>query len=144
MTGEAAASGLRFFLDRGLGAFVVPRALRAAGWTLETMDVRYGADQSQSIQDAQWIEEATLAGDVLLCKDLVIAQNPLETQAVYMTGARAFALANAQVTGPAMAQWCLDNEAKIVKTALRAKGPYVMAVNLSYGLRRARLAYPPD
>ena len=24
------------------------------------------------------------------------------------------------------------------------KGPYVMAVNPSYGLRRARLAYPPD
>ena len=78
MAGEAAASGLRFFLDRGLGAFVVPRALRAAGWTLETMDERYGADQSQSIQDAQWIEEATLAGDVLLCKDLAITQNPLE------------------------------------------------------------------
>jgi hypothetical protein len=144
VTGEAAASGLRFFLDRGLGALVVPRALRTAGWTLETMDERYGAGHSQSIQDAQWIEEATLAGDVLLCKDLAIAQNPLEAQAVYMTSARAFALSNAQVTGPAMAQWYLDNEAKIVKTALRAKGPYIMAVNPSYGLRRARLAYPPD
>jgi hypothetical protein len=88
MAGEAAASGLRFFLDRGLGAVVVPRALRAAGWTLETMDERYGTDQSQNIQDTQWIEEATLAGDVLLCKDLAIAQNPLEAQAVYMTSAR--------------------------------------------------------
>ena len=144
MAGEAAASGLRFFLDRGLGAFVVPRALRAAGWTLETMDERYGADQSQSIQDAQWIEEATLAGDVLLCKDLAIAQNPLEAQTVYMTGARGFALSNARVTGNVMSQWYLNNEAKIIKTALRAKGPYVMAVNPSYGLRRARLAYPPD
>jgi len=48
--GYAAASGLRFFLDRGLGAFVVPAALRAADWRLETMDERYGADQSQSIQ----------------------------------------------------------------------------------------------
>jgi hypothetical protein len=76
VAGEAAVSGLRFFLDRGLGAFVVPRALRAAGWTLETMDERYGADQSQHIQDTQWIEEATLVGDVLLCKDLAIAQNP--------------------------------------------------------------------
>jgi hypothetical protein len=35
-------------------------------------------------------------------------------------------------------------KAKIDETALRAKGPYVMAVNPSYGLRRARLAYPPD
>jgi len=40
-----------------------------------------------------------------------------------------------------MAQWYLDDEAKIVRTALKAKGPYVMAVNPSYGLRRAKLAY---
>ena len=40
MAEEAAASGLRFFLDRGLGSVVVPRALRAAGWSLETMDER--------------------------------------------------------------------------------------------------------
>ena len=41
MAEEAAASGLRFFLDRGLGSVVVPRALRAAGWSVETMDERY-------------------------------------------------------------------------------------------------------
>jgi hypothetical protein len=142
--GEAAASGLRFFLDRGLGALVVPRALRAAGWVLETMDERYGADHSQEIQDTQWIEEATLNGDILLCKDLAIARNPLEAQVIYMTSARAFALSNAALPGPTMAQWYLDNEAKIATTACRAQGPYVMAVNPSYGLRRARLAYPPD
>jgi hypothetical protein len=144
MAGEATASGLRFFLDRGLGSVVVPRALRSAGWTLETKDERYGADQSQNVQDTQWIEEATLAGDILLCKDLAITQNPLEAQAIYMTSARVFTLSNAGIPGPAMAQWYLDNETKIVKTALRARGPYVMAVNPSYGLRRARLAYPPD
>lgn len=144
MAGEAAASGLRFFLDRGLGAFVVPRALRAAGWTLETMDERYGADRSQIVEDTQWIEEATLAGDVLLCKDLAIATNPLEAQVVYMTSARMFGLSNAALSGPAMSRWYLDNEAKIVRTALKAAGPYFMAVNPSYGLRRAKLAYPPD
>lgn len=144
MAGEAAASSLRFFLDRGLGAFVVPRALRAASWTVETMDERYGANQSQKIQDTEWIEQATLAGDVLLCKDLAIAQNPLEAQVIYMTSARAFGLSNAAISGPTMAQWYLDTEAKIVKTALKAAGPYVMAVNPAYGLRRIRLAYPPD
>jgi len=144
MAGEAAESGLRFFLDRGLGAYVVPRALRVAGWMLETMDERYGADQSQNIRDTQWIEEATLTGDVLLCKDLAIAQNPLEAQVIYMTSARVFGLSNASLAGPVMAQWYLDNEAKIVDAALGAAGPYVMAVNPAYGLRRAKLAYPPD
>ena len=42
-----------------------------------------------------------------------------------------------------MAQWYLKHEAQIVRTALRVDGPYVIAVNPSYGLRRTRLAYPP-
>jgi hypothetical protein len=58
VAGEAAASELRFFLDRGLGARIVPQALRRAGWTLETMDERYGKAVSQEIRDTQWIEEA--------------------------------------------------------------------------------------
>lgn len=143
MPGEAGTSGLRFFLDRGLGSLVVPRALRANGWTLETMDERYGAERSMEIQDTQWIEEATLAGDVLLCKDLAIARNPLESQVIYMTSARVFALSKANLTGPVMAQQYLDNEEKIVTTALKAEGPYVMAVNATNSLRRVKLAYPP-
>jgi hypothetical protein len=90
----------------------------------------------------QWIEEATLAGDVLLCKDLAISQNPLEAQVIFMTSARVFGLSNAAIPGEMMARWYLDNEARIVKAALRVTGPYVMAVNPSYGLRRAKLAYP--
>lgn len=143
MPGEAGTSGLRFFLDRGLGSLVVPRALRANGWTLETMDERYGAERSMEIQDTQWIEEATLAGDVLLCKDLAIARNPLEAQVIYMTSARVFALSKANLTGPVMAQQYLDNEEKIVTMALKAEGPYVMAVNATNSLRRVKLAYPP-
>jgi hypothetical protein len=42
-----------------------------------------------------------------------------------------------------MGQWYADNEARVIAAALRADGPYVMAVNASYGLRRVRLAYPP-
>lgn len=123
MAGEARASGLRFFLDRGLGSRIVPASLREAGWALETMDERYGKDVSQKIQDTQWIEEATLNGDVLLCKDLEIANNPLEAQVVYMSGARAFGLSNAQIIGPNMAKWFLTCEAKIVRMAQRSQGP---------------------
>jgi hypothetical protein len=47
------------------------------------MDERYGKAESQKIQDTRWIEEAALAGDILLCKDLLcrdlaIARNALE------------------------------------------------------------------
>lgn len=143
MAGEAAALGLRFFLDRGLGSRIVPQALREAGWVLETMDERYGKSESKRIEDTQWIEEATLAGDILLCKDVAIAQNPLEAQVVYMSGARMFGLSNANLVGRVMAQWFLDNEARIVRAASKAEGPYFMSVNPSYGLRRLKLAYPP-
>jgi PIN like domain len=144
VAGEAAASGLRFFLDRGLGSRIVPQALREAGWVLETMDERYGKASSQSIQDTQWIEEAALVGDVLLCKDLAIAHNALEAQVVYMTSARVFALSSASLVGPAMARWYTDNEPRIVAAALKAHGPYVMSVNPAHGIRRVKLAYPPE
>jgi hypothetical protein len=71
------------------------------------------------------VEEASLAGDILLCKDLAIAHNSLEAQVVYMSSARVFGLSNASLAGPIMAQWYLDNEAKIVAAATKARGPYV-------------------
>lgn len=144
MAGEAAASGLRFFLDRGLGSRIVPEALRHEGWALETMDERYGKTHSQEIMETQWIEEATLTGDVLLCKDLTIARNALEAQVIYMSSARVFGLSGASIAGAVMAQWYLSTEAKIVEMATRASGPYVMSVNAAYGLRRIKLAYPPS
>jgi hypothetical protein len=61
-----------------------------------------------------------------------------------MTSARVFALSKANLTGPVMAQQYLDNEEKIITTALKAEGPYVMAVNTENRLRRVKLAYPPD
>jgi PIN like domain len=62
---QATEPVLRFFLDRNLGSHIVPETLRTAGWTLETMDERYGVSESQLISDVQWIEEATDLGDVL-------------------------------------------------------------------------------
>ncbi|MBB2915497.1 hypothetical protein FHS43_006818 [Streptosporangium becharense] len=103
MAGEARESGLTFFLDRGLGSKIVPNALREAGWLLETMDERYGKDDSQRIEDVQWIEEATIRGDILLCKDLAITRNPVEARVIFMSGARIFAIANASVVGRDMA-----------------------------------------
>lgn len=117
MAGEARESGLTFFLDRGLGSRIVPNALRAAGWVLETMDERYGKDESQQIEDVRWIEEATLRGDILLCKDLAITRNLVEARVIYMSGARIFALSNAGVVGKEMASIFLANEAKIIHMA---------------------------
>lgn len=144
MGGCAAASGIRFFTDRGLGSVIVPGALRAAGWLLITMDERYGTSDSQRLLDIEWIPEAVAQGDVILCKDLAIARNPLEAQLIYTNDARMFGLADANLSGPKMAEWFLRCEDQIVNAAKRAGRPFVMAVNPSYGLRRVRLHYPPS
>jgi hypothetical protein len=143
MAGEAGEPGLAFFLDRGLGSRIVPDALRAAGWVLETMDERYGKDDSQRIADVQWIEEATLRQNILLCKDLAITRNLVEARVIYMSGARIFALANANVVGKEMANIFLSNEQKIVNAARRVTEPFVFAVGYD-GLRRTRVRYPVD
>ena len=135
---ETRELSLRFFLDRNLGSRTVPETLRAAGWTLETMDERYGSDESQNISDVQWIEEATDHGDVLLTKDLRIAANPLEAAAVNRVSARAFGLARRDIDGPTMAAYYLDNQYRIFRMASRAVGPYVVSISRA-GLRRVPL-----
>lgn len=132
------APPLRFFLDRSLGSHVVPDALRAAGWVLQTMDERYGAAMSPSIKDVRWIEEAAVQGDVILCKDLRIASNPLEAAVVDRTSARVFGLARRDVDGPTMAAYFLGHEQHIFRMANRATGPYVVSVSRD-GLRRMSL-----
>lgn len=130
-----------FFLDRGLGSRIVADALRGAGWRVETMDERYGKTESQKIEDVRWISEATANGDILLCKDLRIAVNPLEAQCLYMHSARVFGLANRRLTGREMAVLYLRHRQEIFGMSEHASGPFVVAVS-SEGLRRRRLAYP--
>lgn len=133
-----AASELTFFADRSLGSFMVPVALRAAGWALETMDERYGVDMSPSIKDVRWIEDAANRGDVILCKDLRIASNPLEAAVVNRTSARAFGLARRDVDGPTMVNYFISHQQEIFRMADRAEGPYVVSVSRN-GLRRVQL-----
>jgi PIN like domain len=129
---------LQFFLDRGLGSIIVPTALRGAGWILETMDERYGKDVSQRISDIQWVEEATNNGDVLLCKDLRIAKNPLEAAVVDRVSARVFGLKDRNVSGATMVAHLLGNQVAIFQMARRAAGPYVVSVDDSAAPRPLR------
>ena len=141
MAGEARSSGFTFFTDRGLGSRIVPASLRKAGWMLETMDERYGKDGSQRVADVQWIEDGSSRGDIWRCQDLQLAPNPLEARLTYMSGARVFGLAKADVSGPDMALWLLSNEGRIVDYAKRVTEPFVFAVGPAR-LRRVQIKYP--
>ena len=131
---------LSFFTDRGLGARILPTLLREAGWCLTTMDERYGSALSQELDDQDWIADAARRGEVLLCKDLAVAQNELEARAIYMNSARVFALSNARIPMTTGAAYFLANEKRIVRTAVHNNGPYVMAV-YERTIARKRLNY---
>lgn len=131
---------VRFFVDRGLGAHVVPNGLRERGWSVTTMNQRYGSEAGQQLPDTQWIEDATRAGEVCLSKDERIARVAIEAQTVYMNDAQVFVLSSSSVTGPTMLEWLVANEARIHRLADKA-GPYVFAVG-AQRLRRVTLKYP--
>lgn len=118
----------RFFMDRGLGARIVPTALRDAGWQVVTMDERYGADVSQLVDDVTWIREASEVGECLLTKDAAVARRPAEAHQIRMSDARVFALKRARATGPEMAAWLLAHENAIMRWATRVPAPFVLGI----------------
>ncbi len=131
---------VRFFIDRGLGSRIVPDGLRDAGWIVETMDERYGADRSQSIADTDWIRDAAKVGDVIVTKDKRIAKNALEAEAIWYSEARVLTFPSAQITGPESCDRLLANDARIERL-LNRKGPWVYAVHLE-ALKSIRLNFP--
>lgn len=130
----------RFFLDRGLGSRIVPTGLRDAGWTLTTMDERYGVGRSQTIDDATWIRDASINRETIITKDKNIAKRPLEAEAIYYTEARVLVIVAAQISGPEMLQRLLDNSARIQRH-LTKTGPWVLGIYRDR-VNRIRLAYP--
>jgi hypothetical protein len=116
-----------FFVDRSLGVYDVPEALRAAGWQIVTMRERYGELTGQRTEDPDWIRDATRDGHVLLCKDKRIAKRPVEARAIVTAGAKAFALGNGELTGPAMAERFLRHQDSIFRRCADA-APFVISV----------------
>jgi PIN like domain len=129
-----------FFVDRSMGAHLFPAALRAVGWTLVTMDERYGT-RGRAVPDIEWIADAAQSGEAMICKDLAIARVPHEAQAIVMNDARIFALSVANVSAQEMVRRFVNNQVQIYRMAARS-GPYVVSVRET-SIRRVPLNYPP-
>jgi hypothetical protein len=134
-------SELRFFTDRNLGARTLPGILRAAGWNIVTMNEMYGAQDGMSVDDVDWIADATARGFILLCADAAMASVPREARTIHMHSARVFAIArqNAQLRATEQASLFLFSELKIRQLAMR-EGPFSFAVSRS-GLREQKLLF---
>ncbi len=102
--------------------------MRALGWTVTTMNERYGASPGEKIPDERWIREATVLGEVLLCKDARVAQRPLEAEAIYYSSARVFVITAADITGDAMVDRLTRHKAAMERWVQRVSGPFVCGI----------------
>jgi hypothetical protein len=127
---ESGAGGLPFvFVDRSLGRIRFPALLRDAGVELVTLAEHYGIPADEDVADVDWILEAAGRGWVLFMKDAAIRRRPAERQAIMMSGAKCFCLANAGVDAAEAARRHVDNLAQIAK-ACAEPGPFLYAVQM--------------
>lgn len=115
------------FVDRSLGASIVPDALRAAGLTVVTMREHYGEVAGARTADIEWIADVGNRGWVAFHKDDNIRRKAEEIAAVDAHSLRMFVITNANLTGAAMAQRYVDNLARISRAA-RKPGPFIYGV----------------
>lgn len=124
--GQPADPQPAFFLDRSLGRHVVADALRARGLTVQTLHDRY-PEAEQFVADDVWIREVTDDGLVILMKDDSIRRKPREQQAILESGARAFVITNASLTGAQLAELFVENRHRIIQRSCHP-GPYIYGV----------------
>jgi len=113
-----------FFVDRSLGRYVVPEALRQLGLTVHTMADVYPGGEDQRVADTRWISDADRASWIALTKDERIFRKPEEQAALVKSQLRVFAIANQHLTGPQMADYLVYNINRILQRA-RKRGPFV-------------------
>jgi hypothetical protein len=114
-----------FFLDRGLGRFHVADALRSLGLMVVILGDHY-PDDGRTVPDPVWISEASERAWVALTKDLNILRDHRAELAT--STLRVFALTNANLTGPQMAERVTANINRILQRARKA-GPYVYVIH---------------
>ena len=125
-----------FFLDRGLGRYVVADAIRDQGFSaLPMADVYSGKDEG--VKDEEWILRADREGWIALTKDYVIVRD--HRDALSKTSLRVFALNNANLTGSEMADRVVQHLNRILRAAAKP-GPYVYVI----GSRSLELRWRPE
>jgi hypothetical protein len=113
-----------FLIDRSLSQVSLPRALRSAGLTVQTLAELYGELAAQETTDASWLALAGERGWVVLCKDDRIRRRPAELRALTDGKVRLFCLTNASLTFAGQAEW-LDGGSPVVRYETLSELPTV-------------------
>ena len=104
-----------FFVDRSLGKYDVPNALRAAGYHCEIHDDHF----APATEDEVWLRELAGRRWAVLTKDERIRYRPFELDALRGAGLRVFIVICGNVTGKATAEIILKAMPKMVRLLQR-------------------------
>jgi len=124
--------GPEFLVDRSLGRYQLPNALRALGYVAHTLADVYGEKRAQAVEDQEWIELAGREDWVVLTKDDRIRYRAIEREAFISAGLRVFCLTTAKLRGEEQTSRFVNNINRITQRA-RRPGPYI------YGVYEGRL-----
>ena len=109
--------------------------LRAGGVELTTLAEHYGVPAYEQVNDVTWIAESAQRGWIAFMKDANTRRRPAEREAIKISGARCFCLANANLPAVTMAERYLTN-LRAIERACAQPCPFLYAVHAS---RIARL-----
>lgn len=111
------------------------QAIRSAGFTVVPMAEVF-EDDGRAVGDDEWIQVVSTQGWIALTKDASIVR--AHTEAIASSTIRIFALPNAHLTGPEMADRFAGHLHRIVQRARKA-GPFVDIVHP----KRIERRWPP-
>jgi PIN like domain len=126
---------LEVFVDRSLGRYAIPQALRDLGlFKVLTMAEFYGEEKSQQLLDVQWLEDVAVHKWVVLTKDRQMmrpqtsgAPNP-ELAKLAAVGARVFCVMGQQLSAAEQIERLKRHAKKIVSVARARPGPYAYGI----------------
>jgi hypothetical protein len=115
-----------FLVDRALGRYDVPHALRNKGFIVRTLFDVYGAKE-QRLGDEVWAREAGEKAWAVLTCDARIRRGAGE-RLMRRYGVGVFALPNGNMSGPAQAGRYVDYLPDMVRVWLEEQRPYIYRV----------------
>ena len=121
----ARLASLTFFVDRQLGRYTVPNALRAAGARVEIHDDHF----AQSTPDIDWLAVVGARGWVAITKDQNIRRNPLERAAYEKAKVRGFVVTATGANGTEIAELLVRCLPRMVRRAAGRPGPFLFAIS---------------
>lgn len=127
---------ITFFIDHCVSQRIVPRALRAAGASVEAHVDHFAVDAP----DIEWLPEVSARGWVVITKDWGLSSNLLELRAIARAEARVVVLASGNYTGEEMATILVAGLERLQRFVQGNPAPFIARIDRRAQVRVFRSA----